>query len=62
MAIKKGEHVPWINSNHRRVAGGRPQTVKNMDGLRERSDELNIPMWLLSEEEFQKIFSTKAKR
>lgn len=55
-------HVPWISSNHRRVAGGRPQTVKNMDGLRKRSDELDIPMWQMSEEEFLSVFSTRAKR
>lgn len=55
-------HVNWMRSDHKRVAGGRPQTVKNMDGLRERSDVLNVPMWLLSEEEFLKVFSTKAKR
>ena len=55
-------HVHWCYSEHKRVAGGRPQTVKNMDGLRERSDALNIPPFMMSEEEFLKVFSTRAKR
>jgi len=51
------ENVPWNYSSHKRVHGGRPKEHRRMDALVARSDELDIPMWMMDDEEFEKVFN-----
>ena len=55
--VRPGANVPWNYSSHKRVAGGVTKSARNMDALRERSDALDLPMWMMSNEEFERVFS-----
>ena len=50
------EHIPWNTSSHKRVHGGVPKEHRRMAALQTRSDELDLPMWMMSDAEFEKVF------
>lgn len=59
MPKKKNMGNPlWAgHNNHRRVHGGTSQSLKRLNMLIKRSDELGIPMFMMSDDDWDECFT-----